>query len=583
VTAANGNELFERGVAARPDDPGLLFFDTAISFRDAAERAWALAAGLRELGLRPGDRLALMLQNDPATVVAIHAAWHVGAVATAINPMSKPGEVRHQLVDSGARFVICLESLHPVVAAAVGAGGRAAEGGAGAAPAVEAILTVSELAWLESMPAALARSRRLPCPGAIDLEDLCAGPAEPRPAPVEPDAAALLAYTSGTTGTPKGAIVTHRAVVHNGEAMRAWGDLGAGDVTVAMAPLFHITGLVCHLAAACASATPLLLMHRFEPGEFLRLVERHRGTYVIGPLTAFIALLDHPDFGRRDLSSLTKVASGGAPVYPAIVERWGRATGTYVHNTYGLTETAAPSHLVPRGERAPVDPESGALSIGRPIADTESRIVAIEEGSEAATAGGRAGDRSAPAAADPNGGSTATTDAPAEVPPGDLGEIVTRGPAVTPGYWNRPEETAHALRDGWLHTGDVGRRDAEGWYFIVDRIKDMIVAGGFKVWPRDVEDALYAHPAVAEAAVVGAPDPYRGETVVAHVVLRPGAAADPAELIAHCRERLAVYKAPTAVHIVDELPKTASGKVLRRELRDKESATDPAPSRAAPH
>jgi long-chain acyl-CoA synthetase len=539
--ASNGNELFERGVAARPDDPALLYFDTAISFRDAAERAWALAAALRELGLRPGDRLALMLQNGPATVVAIHAAWHIGAVATSINPMGKAGEVRHQLVDSGARLVICLESLHPLVVDAA------------AGTAVEAIITVSELAWLESMPPALAASRRLACPGAIGLEDLCAGPGEPRPAAVEPDAPALLAYTSGTTGTPKGAIVTHRAVVHNGEAMRAWGDLGAGDVTVAMAPLFHITGLVCHLSASRASATPLLLMHRFEPGEFLRLVERWRGTYVIGPLTAFIALLEHPDLGRRDLSSLTKVASGGAPVYPAIVERWERATGTYVHNTYGLTETAAPSHLVPRGERAPVDPESGALSIGRPIADTESRIVLVEGEDDAA--------------------------------PGELGEIVTRGPAVTPGYWGRPDETAHALRDGWLHTGDVGRLDADGWFFIVDRIKDMIVAGGFKVWPRDVEDALYTHPAVQEAAVVGAPDPYRGETVVAHVVLRPGGAATADELIAHCRERLAVYKAPHVVNFVDELPKTASGKVLRRELRGAGGAAadgarpgDPAPT-----
>ncbi|HWH19166.1 MAG TPA: AMP-binding protein [Solirubrobacterales bacterium] len=542
--ARNGNELFERGVAARPDDPGLLFFDSAISFRDAAERAWALAAALRELGLRPGDRLALMLQNDPATVVAIHAAWHIGAVATAINPMSKAGEVRHQLIDSGARLVICLESLHAVVAEAA------------AGTATRAIITASELAWLESMPAALAASRRLACPGAIDLEDLCAGPAEPRPAAVTDDAPALLAYTSGTTGTPKGAIVTHRAVVHNGEAMRAWGDLGAGDVTVAMAPLFHITGLVCHLATSRASATPLLLMHRFEPGEFLRLIEHWRGTYVIGPLTAFIALLEHPDLERRDLSSLTKVGSGGAPVYPAIVERWERATGTYIHNTYGLTETAAPSHLVPRGERAPVDPESGALSIGRSIADTESRIVLVEEGdADAAEDGGeaRATDKSrAP-----------ERDAPA----GELGEIVTRGPAVTPGYWGRPDETAHALRDGWLHTGDVGRRDSGGWFFIVDRIKDMIVAGGFKVWPRDVEDALFTHPAVGEAAVVGAPDPYRGETVVAHVVLRPGAAATEDELIAHCRERLAVYKAPHVVNFVDALPKTASGKVLRRELR----------------
>jgi len=547
--AATGNELFERGVAARPADPALLYFDTAISFRDAAERAWALAAALRELGLRPGDRVALMLQNGPATAIAVHAAWHAGSVVTTINPMSKAGEVARQLADSGARVAICLESLHAVVAAAL------------PGTAVEQTITVSELAWLEAMPPALRGSRHRACPGALDLEALCAGPAEPRPVAVDPESPALLAYTSGTTGTPKGAIVTHRALIHNGEAMRAWGDLGAGDVTVAMAPLFHITGLICHLAAARASATPLLLAHRFEPGEFLRLVERWRGTYVIGPLTAFIALLEHPDIERRDLSSLTKVGSGGAPVYPAIVERWERLTGTYIHNTYGLTETAAPSHLVPRGSRAPVDPESGALSIGRSIADTESRIVAVEAG---------------------GAGDAAGADAAGEAPPGELGEIVTRGPAVTPGYWGAPEETAHALRDGWLHTGDVGKRDAEGWFYIVDRIKDMIVAGGFKIWPRDVEDALYTHPAVREAAVVGAPDPYRGETVVAHVVLRPGATATGAELIAHCRERLAVYKAPHRVEVVAALPKTASGKILRRELRDSagaERATTPTPPR----
>ena len=550
--AANGNELFERAVAARPDEPGLLYFDTPMSFRDAAERAWALAASLRELGLRPGDRLALMLQNGPATVISIHAAWHAGLVATAINPMSKAAEVRHQLADSGARAVICLESLHSVVVEAVaGTGAAATEEAAGATrPAVEQVITVSELAWLDSMPAALIGSRRRSCPGALDLETLCAEPAEPRPAAVEIDSPALLAYTSGTTGAPKGAIVTHRAVIHNGGAMTAWGDLGRGDVTIAMAPLFHITGLVCHLATSRASSTPLLLMHRFEPGEFLRLVERWRGTYVIGPLTAFIALLEHPDFGRRDISSLTKVASGGAPVFPAVVERWEDRTGNYVHNTYGLTESAAPSHLVARGERAPVDPESGALSIGRPIADTESKIVLVEEGE----------DNDAPSVGD--GGAEEV-----EAAPGELGEIVTRGPAVTPGYWGRPEETAHAIRDGWLHTGDVGRRDADGWFYIVDRIKDMIVVSGYKVWPRDVEDALYAHPSVQEAAVVGEPDDYRGETVAAHVVLRPGADATVEELIAHCRERLAVYKAPHVIHLVDELPKTASGKVLRRELR----------------
>ncbi len=524
-----GAELFERGARERPGEPALLYFDTAISFGEAGAAARALAAALRdELGVRPGDRVALVLQNVPQVPIAVHAAWLCGAIVTTVNPMGREAEVRGQLLDSGATVVVCLESLHGTVAAAC-AGTR-----------VEHVVVASELEMLESVPAALAGHARVECPGAVPFADLCRGDrggAAFEAAEVDPDSPAFLAYTSGTTGVPKGAIVSHRAVAHNATVMTEWWSLGRGDVTVGMAPLFHITGLICHLATAQASLTPLLLMYRFDPGEFLRLVERWRGTYSIGPLTAYVALLEHPDLGRRDISSLTKVASGGAPVHPAVVHRWEQSTGVYVHNTYGLTETAAPSHLVPFGQRAPVDPESGALSIGVPIPQAESRVIAL--------------------------------DGEHEAPPGEPGEIVTRGPAVTPGYWNRPEESAAALRDGWLHTGDVGKRDADGWFYVVDRLKDMIVASGYKVWPRDVEDVLYRHPAVREAAVVGRPDPYRGETVVAYVALREGAAAGAAELIAHCRSQIAVYKAPHEVHLVEEIPKTPSGKALRRELRDR--------------
>jgi long-chain acyl-CoA synthetase len=248
-------------------------------------------------------------------------------------------------------------------------------------------------------------------------------------------------------------------------------------------------------------------------------------------------MLDHPDFAARDLSSLTKVASGGAPVYPAVVERWESATGVYMHNTYGLTETAAPSHLVPAGARSPVDAESGALSVGVPVPGTLSKIVSVDGGGDAA--------------------------------PGETGEIWTKGPAVTPGYWGRPEDSARAVSDGWLRTGDVGKQDAEGWFYLIDRIKDMINVSGYKVWPREVEDALYRHPAVQEASVVGVPDDYRGETVRAYVALKPGAHATPEELIVHCRANLAVYKAPRQVVFVEEIPKTLTGKALRRELRER--------------
>jgi long-chain acyl-CoA synthetase len=522
-----GDELFDRALREAPGDRAFLYFDTEIGVADAAESARALGLALRdELGLRPGDRVALMLQNVPQFPIAVHAVWRCGGAVTTVNPMNKERELCHQLMDSGARIVICLESLYGVVVAA-------REG-----TAVEYVVTVSELDMLDAVPAALAGHERHECPGAIPFQSLVAGGGGGEAVEVDLDSPALVTYTSGTTGLPKGAINTHRAVIHNAEVMTSWGSLGPGDVTIAMAPLFHITGLVCHMSTARASRTPLLLLYRFEPGEILRLIERWRGTYVIGPLTAFIAMLDHPAFGAADLSSLTKVASGGASVYASVVERWQAATGAYMHNTYGLTETAAPSHLVPIGSRSPLDPETGALSIGRPIADTESRVVRIDDGGEAE--------------------------------PGEEGEILTRGPGVTPGYWQRPQESAAALEDGWLHTGDVGKRDAKGWFYLVDRIKDMINVSGYKVWPREVEDVLFRHPALAEASVVGAPDEYRGETVVAYVVLREGASAAEDEVIAHCREQLAVYKAPRRVVFVEEIPKTLTGKALRRELRERE-------------
>ena len=490
--------------------------------------AHALAAALRqELGLEPGDRVALMLQNVPQMAIAVHAVWLAGGIVTTVNPMYRRRELEHQLNDAGVRIAFCLESLYDELA-----------GVRGTTP-LRHLVTVSELDHLDALPAALAGHQRRTCPGGVAMAGLLAAHAGERVAPADPAPGdpALLTYTSGTTGVSKGAVNSHRAVVHNAETMTRWYGLGPGDVTVAMAPLFHITGLIAHLATARFSLTPLLLCFRFEPGEFMRLVERWRGSYVIGPLTAFIAMLEHPDLPGRDLSSLTKVASGGAPVNPATVERWERATGAYIHNSYGLTESAAPSHLVPAGARAPVDPESGALSIGVPIPNTEAKILDIEDGTELA--------------------------------PGEIGEIVVRGPAVMSGYWGQPEETARALRDGWLHTGDVGRRDEDGWFYVVDRIKDMINVSGYKVWPRDVEDVLFAHPAVLEASVVGVPDPYRGETVRAYVALRGGAKASAEQLIAHCREALATYKAPREVVFVAEIPKTLTGKALRRELRER--------------
>jgi long-chain acyl-CoA synthetase len=281
---------------------------------------------------------------------------------------------------------------------------------------------------------------------------------------------------------------------------------------------------------------PIVLGYRFEPATVIRLAERYRCTFTVMPITAFTALANDPSVAGADLSALTKAYSGGAPIAPSIVERFEREIGPYIYNVYGLTETTSPSHAVPFGRRAPVDPVSGALSVGVPIFNAVARILDDD---------GR------------------------EVPFGEVGEIATSGPMVVPGYWNRPDATQRTMPGGELRTGDVGFMDSDGWFYLVDRKKDMIVASGYKVWPREVEDTLVRHPAVREAAVVGVPDPYRGETVWAYVSLRPGASATPEELIEFCRAEMAAYKYPRHVEVLPDLPKTPTGKLLRRELRQR--------------
>jgi long-chain acyl-CoA synthetase len=294
---------------------------------------------------------------------------------------------------------------------------------------------------------------------------------------------------------------------------------------------------------ALAAGIPLVLAYRFDPQVVLSAIEERRATFTVASITAFLAMLDHPDIRKRDLSSFRKVYSGGAPIPPATVEAWEAAAGSYIHNAYGLTETTSPSHLVPMGRRAPVDPDTGALSVGVPVPSTIVRVVDVETGED--------------------------------VEPGELGEFWTKGPQVVPGYWQRPKDTEETIVEGgFLRTGDVGKMSEDGWYFVVDRAKDMINAAGYKVWPREVEDFLYQHPAVREAAVVGVPDPYRGETVKAFVALKSGSSATPEELVEFCRSRMAAYKYPRMVEIVEEIPKTATGKFLRRELRDREQATE---------
>jgi long-chain acyl-CoA synthetase len=514
--------MFEASLRQAPDGDLVRYFETPLSRAEVDRLSGALGVGLRKLGVDRGDRVALMLQNVPQFVIALLAIWKLGAIAVPCNPMLRERELGRQLADCGAAGLIVLESLHHETAAA--------------AAALRFVVTTSELDLLDSTPELLAGSERVRPDGTRDLLELLAENegAAPEPVALGHDDVATLTYTSGTTGPPKGAMNTHGNVVYDSCIFREWLRAEDGDVVLGVAPLFHITGLIAHVGLSLSAPLPMVLAYRFDPAETLRLIELQRTTITVAAITAYLALLRDESLARRDLSSLTKAYSGGAPIPAPVVEEFERRTGVVIRTAYGLTETTSASHLTPLGRRAPTDAATGALAVGIPVFNTSMRILDDD---------GR------------------------QLPAGEVGEVALAGPQVVPGYWNKPEETAHALPGGELRTGDVGKIDAEGWLYIVDRKKDMIVASGYKVWPREVEDVIYEHPDVHEAAVVGAPDEYRGETVRAFVSLKPGARVDAAELIDFCRERLAAYKCPRSIDVLDELPKTPSGKILRRELR----------------
>ncbi|WP_406466731.1 AMP-binding protein [Streptomyces sp. NBC_01594] len=517
---------FRASVARAPEHPALAYFDGRLSYRETDALSDSVAGHLAAKGLEPGDRVAIMLQNSPQFVLALLGAWKAGATVVPLNPMYKSGEVGHVLKDAEVTALICAD--------------RAWESylrdAAATAPTVRIAATACELDLQSQNDDRVLNFERLPAPE--DADDLVAvarrGLAAPGDRELTAADVALISYTSGTSGTPKGAMNSHGNIMVNAERQRTGHPVAEGSSYFALAPLFHITGMVCQLAACLTNAGTLVLAYRFHPGVVLDAFAEHRPAYTVGPSTAFMALAAHPDVTREHFASFQVISSGGAPLPPALVEKFRAGFGPYIRNGYGLTECTAPCASVPPEREAPVDPVSGTLSVGVPGPDTIVRI--LDENGE-------------------------------EVPFGEQGEIAVRGPQVVSGYWRLPDASAAAFPDGELRTGDIGFMDRDGWLYVVDRKKDMINASGFKVWPREVEDVLYTHPAVREAAVVGVPDAYRGETVRAYVSLRPGAVVEPGELGAYCKERLAAYKYPREVEILAELPKTASGKILRRELR----------------
>ena len=465
-----------------------------LTYAELDDHSARLATVLRERGVRPGDRVGVMLPNVPQFPIAYYGALRAGAVVVPMNVLLKRREIAFYLEDSGAKLLLAWH-------------GFAEEARAGAAAAGAELIEVEPASFPELLAAA-----------------------EPSPGLAETDAedTAVILYTSGTTGSPKGAELTHANLHRNADvSRRTTCGIAAGDVVLGSLPLFHSFGQTVAMNATLMAGGTLTLVPKFDPGEALATMARDGVTHFYGVPTMFGALLHHPERASFDTAALRTCVTGGASMPVEVLRGFEQAFGAVVLEGYGLSETSpvASSNHPGQGRKAG--------SIGTPIEGVEMKVV-DEHGEEVAQ--------------------------------GEIGEIVIRGHNVMKGYWQRPEATAEAMRGGWFHSGDMARVDEEGYFFIVDRKKDLIIRGGYNVYPREVEEILYEHPKIREAAVVGVPDDEWGEEIGAAVVLHEGQELAPAEVSEYVRGQIAAYKYPRIVWFVDELPKGPTGKILKREI-----------------
>jgi long-chain acyl-CoA synthetase len=495
---ANLGSILERAVASQPDRPAVRMDDLVLTYRQLHDAAARVTSLLLAAGIEPGDRVGLMLPNVPAFPIAFYGALGAGAVVVPINPLLKGREVAYYLGDSGAKLLFAWHAM----------AGEAAKGAADAGAQMVA----------------------------VDDPALAGALADVTPQTSWADAAAdddaVILYTSGTTGTPKGAQLTHGGLGYNAQlTAETLLNNSPDDVVMGCLPLFHVFGLTCGLNAAVTAGGTMTLLPRFDPAKALDIIERDSVTIFEGVPTMYAAMLHLPDADPAKAATLRLCISGGAAMPVEILRGFEEKFGCTILEGYGLSETSpVASFNHPDKVRKPG-------SIGTPVVGVEMRLVG-------------------------NDG--------ADVPVGEVGEIAIRGHNVMRGYWGRPEATAEAIPDGWFRTGDLARIDEDGYYFIVDRKKELIIRGGYNVYPREIEEVLHEHPAVAEAAVIGIPHDSLGEEVGAAVALKPGAAATSEELRAFTKERVAAYKYPRHVWLVAELPKGPTGKILRREVRPPE-------------
>ncbi|WP_229692101.1 long-chain-fatty-acid--CoA ligase [Paenibacillus radicis (ex Gao et al. 2016)] len=521
------------------NNEAIYFMGKSISYRSLLQDANRLANGLISLGISQGDRVAIMLPNCPQAVTAYFGVLLLGAVVVQTNPLYVERELQHQLSDSGASAIITADLFYARLARV-----RGEHPETGPLPKLRHVIVTSikdGLPFPKNLLYPLKQRKegfRADIPygslGIVAYKRLLgASSALPVVTDTTGDDLALLQYTGGTTGTPKGVMLTHRNLVANTVQTAAWcyKAKDGEEKFLAALPLFHVFGLTVLMNMSVMKAGSLLLLPRFEVPAVLQAIDRLKPTIFPGAPTMYVALINHKVAVHSDLSSIEVCISGSAALPLEVQDRFEEMTGGRLIEGYGLTESSPVTHANPIWGKRKIG------TIGLPFPDTEAAIVNAE------------GDF---------------------LPVGAIGELVIRGPQVMKGYWNHPEETAYALRGGWLHTGDLGAMDEEGFFTIVDRMKDVIIAGGFNIYPRDVEEVLFEHPAVMEAAAVGVKDAYRGETVKAFIVCKEGAEVSPEELDQWCRERLAAFKVPHVYEFRSSLPKTMIGKVLKRKLLEEE-------------
>ena len=514
-------DLFRAAVQEHRDEMALTFYGATLDFVRLEALSERMAASLTASGVKKGDRVALMLPNCPHYVISFFAVVRLGAIVTQVNPTYVEREVLHILDDSGAETIIAYSDGYTRIKNLTGK------------TALKNVVVVDLTGELEDLE-----------DGHVGFDEFVSRDVPPAPlAEIDPaEDVAVLQYTGGTTGVSKGAMLTHRNLVANvQQALDLFvsdpADFSDNQAIMGILPMFHIFGLTCVMLFGLRQGLNQILVPRFDPAEVMDLVREHRPVMFSGVPTMYMALVaSGADLKGYGFDGVRVFNSGGAALPVNLKHAFEEKVGNSLYEGYGLSEASPVTHFNP-----PFSGEAREGSIGVPVPGTDARIVDVETGSE-------------------------------EVPVGESGELVIRGPQVMKGYWNMPEETAEALRDGWLRTGDVARMDEDGYFYIVDRKKDMILASGYNVYPREIEEVLFEHEEVAEAVAIGIPDEYRGETVKAFVVRKKESGVTEEEVLAFCKARLAPYKTPKTVEFREDLPKSAVGKLLRRVLADEEKA-----------